>query len=90
MTETTTEAVPVDTSTERLTVLQGIGCADYLHMALAAERDALQAFAEEVRDAKPEIHSGQAHDPQDTMPDMVDAEWFETWQDDANTLLNEK
>lgn len=55
--------------------------------AAFTEIDRLRAFVEEVRDCKPEVHSGQAPDPKDTVDDMIAAEWFTDLQADAVEAL---
>lgn len=52
---------------------------------------ALEAFVEEVATAKPEIISGKHpgdRSGQSDMPDMIEADWFTTFQDDAKRLLD--
>mgnify|MGYP000229537861 CR=1 FL=1 len=49
----------------------------------------LTAFIEELRDYKPEIHSGRMSDPQDDVPDVMEAEVFITFQEDAIAALGE-
>ena len=56
----------------------------------AAEIERLTAFIEELRDYKPEIHSGRMADPQDDVPDVIEAETFLLFQEDATTLLNKE
>ena len=48
--------------------------------------DALLAFVEEVRDYRPDVISGRAHDPQDEAPDMIEADTFYAFQEDAAKL----
>ena len=48
--------------------------------------DALLAFVEEVRDYRPDMISGRAHDPQDEVPDMIEANTFYAFQEDAAKL----
>ena len=56
----------------------------------AAEIDRLTAFIEELRDYKPEIHSGRMADPQDDVPDVIEADVFLTFQEDAKAALEAK
>lgn len=56
----------------------------------AATIERMTAFIEELRDYKPEIHSGRQHDPQDDVPDVIEAETFLLFQEDATTLLNKE
>ena len=56
----------------------------------AAVIDRLRGFIEELRDYKPEIHSGRMADPQDDVPDMMEAETFLLFQEDATALLNKE
>lgn len=48
---------------------------------------ALEAFIEEVATAKPEIISGRAHNPEDDLPDYMEADWFLDFQADARKLM---
>lgn len=48
--------------------------------------DALLAFVEEVRDYRPDVISRRAHDPQDEVPDMIEADTFYAFQEDAAKL----
>lgn len=64
-------------------------CADAL-TEQAAEIERLTAFIEELRDYKPEIHSGRMADPQDDVPDVIEAETFLLFQEDATDLLNKE
>ena len=57
---------------------------------LRAEVERLKGFAEEVRDYKPEIHSGRMSDPQDDVPDVIEADVFLTFQEDATAALEAK
>lgn len=66
-------------------------CGDWAaYTEQAAEIERLTAFIEELRDYKPEIHSGRQHDPQDDVPDVIEAETFLLFQEDATTLLNKE
>ena len=56
----------------------------------AATIERMTAFIEELRDYKPEIHSGRMADPQDDVPDVIEAETFLLFQEDATTLLNKE
>ena len=56
----------------------------------AAEIDRMTAFIEELRDYKPEIHSGRQQDPQDDAPDVMEADVFLSFQDDAIAALNKE
>ena len=55
-----------------------------------AEIERLTSFIEEVRDFKPEIHSGRMADPQDDVPDVIEADVFLTFQEDAKAALEAK
>jgi hypothetical protein len=52
---TDANTVPVDTSRERIEKLHSIGCADYIHLALLAERDRYKTRAERAEAALVEI-----------------------------------
>ena len=56
----------------------------------ATKIDRLTVFIEELRDYKPEIHSGRMSDPQDDVPDVIEADVFLTFQEDAITALGEQ
>lgn len=56
----------------------------------AATIERLTAFIEELRDYKPEIHSGRQQDPQDDVPDIMEADVFLAFQDDAIAALNKE
>ena len=55
-----------------------------------AEHDALTAFVEDVRDDDPNIITGRHNgnrDPQDEMPDLMEADSFRWHQDEAARLI---
>ena len=57
----------------------------------AAEIERLRDYLEELRDYKPDIHSGRtSQDPRDDVPDVIEADVFLTFQEDAATALGEK
>lgn len=63
--------------------------AERLRIRLAA----LEAFVEEVATARPEIISGKHprdRSGQSDVPDMIEAEWFGSFQDDARKLMETK
>ena len=60
------------------------------NQALVTENARLVAFVEEVRDCRPDTYSGRAHDPQDDVPDMIDASWLDAMQEDATALVGSK
>jgi hypothetical protein len=52
-----------------------------------ARHDALLGFIEEVRDFKPTIIIGRAHDPQNDVDDLMTLEEFASMRADAATLF---
>jgi hypothetical protein len=72
-----------------LAAIHGAKAADTI-TEQAAEIERLRGFIEELRDYKVEIYSGRQHDPQDDVPDMMEAETFLLFQDDATALLNKE
>ena len=58
---------------------------DYTEQEEELER--LWDFIEELRDFKPEIHSGRQQDPQDDVPDVMEVETFVLFQEDAAELM---
>lgn len=51
---------------------------------------ALLGFAEEVRDCSPDVISGRSRDPQDDVPDMIEADVLWNFQADAETLIGKR
>ena len=56
-----------------------------------AKINRLTEFIEELRDFVPDIHSGRtSQDPRDDVPDVMDADVFLLFQEDAIEALGEK
>ena len=58
--------------------------------ATAAANAAMVAFIEEVRDFRPDVISGRAHDPQDDLDDMMLVDQFYALQEDAEQIIGPK
>lgn len=54
---------------------------------VSPSRFSLLAFVVDVRDYKPEVISGRSRDPQDDVPDLIEADTFYAFQADAEALI---
>ncbi len=61
-----------------------------LFEAMCVRIEALEAFAEDVRDFTPEVISGRRHDPQNDVPDTMPVDEFYAFQAEAEAIVGAK